>query len=1224
MAVSSFLVAAPVVTAAYDAEYLAAFDWAKDSGLTSMSDADAFGPYRNLTRQEWSKFIGTFGEDFLCLEENPEAQCDFADAAQVSPYLADSVEKACMLGLMRGSNGSFYPNTFVSKAQVLATLVRGMEDYMDESTSPWYANYHSYALDNGITTVSDVNSFDRPVSRYEALLMLYRARDYECDFEVVVTTGTTNTGVVNPTGTATISLSPDTPRGGSNNEINIAGSSNNNKVMKIDVIGNDGTTQLQSINFMIDGLFNRANIVGLSLADENGVRVTNVRTLNSSNEANLTFTTPTSLAAGEKKSFRILLNVSGSVNERFTVEAKNGASVNGILSVNAPVISAPIRTTQVGTQNITYTSNNASANVGVCPSAGSLVYIGDTNKLIGRFSLSVSSTNNRNVMVDSIRLKSTQNIQGVVNDITLEVGTGTVPATAYINGKYVTIVFTNGYMIPYGNIRTFYVKGDIVGGDANDKIELYLEDSSDLMAHEDSTAMLALNSTMSTPYSNLYCIKEGLNQISRTDTISNMNVPTRESLVFGLQANVNTKSAVNVDKVRVYVQDNGNISPSFNPAMDIENVRLFVNGILVDTTSTVMCPGVTYNGTTPYAVTPASLLAPTACYYEFNYYNQLNGGANAMEVRFDTKSTAVQGHRISFLIDPTSIAFGGNAEYVATQNTVTAAEINGTAQGTDLIITNPAVDNISRTDNFINGVVMVKESADFTAIKFAVRANNVRDLVLNGFNLGLVFNPVASNAGFVGDAMIYVDGALVQTQNFANTLAASFNSLGIIIPKGSQKEVTIKVRTYSNHPDTIAGVAGDVRYTVSAFDVDDINGNAVTVATTLNGANIDVAPGIVVQCNNINPIASTIIPASTTVSVPVANFEFRSQYGASVITELAIANVNTAGATVATPTLAANYNATPTASIYIDYSADGMILEVYNGTTMVGQGQLINGVAYIVLTTPINLPQNSSVVLSVRAKSSNPITNIGTRTLQTRLLDPNVAVTALGGGTAQTQVSAAGSTASVTANCTNQSANAHSVRATKISLTDVANPNQTTINSLVGVLGTSQTIFKTKITADAAGSAKLYSVNFKIDGKLAGAALAAGTISNFKLRVNGTLIAVADMTCTPTYGSPTNVACTFMGGYPNGYSIAAWSTIDVDLVADVNAALVAGDYLSTSILEGTSNITTPFVAGIARPGVTVVWTDNANNGNTVTADLNWYSDRGVEVLPTNSWTFSKQ
>lgn len=182
---------------AYDAEYLAAFDWAKTNGITSTADADAFGPYRNLTRQEWSKFIGTFGEDFLCLEVNPDAQCTFADSAQVSPYLADAVQKACDLGLMRGSNGSFYPNTFVSKAQVLATLVRGMNDYMDETTTPWYANYHTYALDNGITTVSDVNSFDRPVSRYEALLMLYRARDYNCDVTEVTGTGS-NTGVVPP------------------------------------------------------------------------------------------------------------------------------------------------------------------------------------------------------------------------------------------------------------------------------------------------------------------------------------------------------------------------------------------------------------------------------------------------------------------------------------------------------------------------------------------------------------------------------------------------------------------------------------------------------------------------------------------------------------------------------------------------------------------------------------------------------------------------------------------------------------------------------------------------------------------------------------------------------------------------------------------------------------------------------------------------------------------
>lgn len=218
--------------------------------------------------------------------------------------------------------------------------------------------------------------------------------------------------------------------------------------------------------------------------------------------------------------------------------------------------------------------------------------------------------------------------------------------------------------------------------------------------------------------------------------------------------------------------------------------------------------------------------------------------------------------------------------------------------------------------------------------------------------------------------------------------------------------------------------------------------------------------------------------------------------------------------------------------------------------------------------------------MTIKAKSANPITNIGTRSLMLRLVDPNVPVTSFVGGTAQTQVSAAGSTASITAACTNQTANGHSVRATALKATDVINPVQTTVNSLVGILGTAQTIFKTKITADAAGSAKLYSINFKLDGKLAGANLAAGTLATPRLRLNGSLVSVSDLMCTATYGAPTQVECHFIGGYPNGYSIAAGSTIDVDLVADVNAALIAGDYLSVSIQESTAPST---VAAMAAP-----------------------------------------
>jgi hypothetical protein len=94
---SSFLGAAPFVTIGYDQEYLDAFTWAKTNGITTTATADSFGPWRNLTRQEWSKFVGNFGEDFLCLEANLDINCSFTDSSSISTDLQNSVTKACLL-----------------------------------------------------------------------------------------------------------------------------------------------------------------------------------------------------------------------------------------------------------------------------------------------------------------------------------------------------------------------------------------------------------------------------------------------------------------------------------------------------------------------------------------------------------------------------------------------------------------------------------------------------------------------------------------------------------------------------------------------------------------------------------------------------------------------------------------------------------------------------------------------------------------------------------------------------------------------------------------------------------------------------------------------------------------------------------------------------------------------------------------------------------------------
>jgi len=95
-------------------------------------------------------------------------------------------------------------------------MVRGMADQMDETTNPRYLHYHTYALANDITT------FDRPVSRYEALLMLYRARGFECNGGLTAT-GTTTTGSIT-TGTMATGMNMS----GSNNTgyINNTGSMN--------------------------------------------------------------------------------------------------------------------------------------------------------------------------------------------------------------------------------------------------------------------------------------------------------------------------------------------------------------------------------------------------------------------------------------------------------------------------------------------------------------------------------------------------------------------------------------------------------------------------------------------------------------------------------------------------------------------------------------------------------------------------------------------------------------------------------------------------------------------------------------------------------------------------------------------------------------------------------------------------------------------------------------
>lgn len=815
------------------------------NGYTMYNNEDAFRPFSTLRRDEAAKFISTFATTVLSGCRQYEVKgCDFADASDINPSLTSSVKTACEYGLMIGSvsNGAryFYPTANVTKAQFVTTMVRAYEGLKDENGTPWFVNYYNSAITRGIITQAanpTASVLDKNLTRYEAGLMLYRASSMGCTSGSTTTTSTGSTTVVN-NGTVSVSLAANS-NAGVNGTIYIPKSSTNNRVLSLDLVSTNGTARVDTITLTMDDSLMDRNAAMVSIVDENGVKLTNTRSFNSNNEAILTFTSPLILDS-KVRNFTVMFDFSGSVNQRTVVGVKNVTSSGSTMNVSN-VMSKYINTVDISSSanRITIsTVGGTLTSAAPCTTSSSFVYIGETNKLLGRFTLDYTSSNNKSAVVTSIRFKSTKALAGIVSNLKLVVGTGTASTNAVIDTRYVTFTFGSGFVMPYGSSKSFYIYGDVVGGQANDAIELYVENNGDVAAYELSANMIALNTIKSTSstYTTLYCIKEGTNSITRIDGLSATNIPTREQMIQGLVANVNTKSSIKVDKIKLWTTDTNTASGSVNPANDIENVRLYINGILVDSTSTVAGSAGAY-------------------YYEIGAYRDLNAGANTVEVRFDTKSTATVGNTVTFNLDPSSFVFNGNATYNVSQNNVLLADFNGSANGARLIIKNPGIDNISLTDSTTN-LTRVKESADFGAIQFGLRPSNVRDIVLNGFKLNIVsFSGVANaaNSNFVTDATVVVDGKEIQTVSFSQGLSATFNSLGIIISKSSSKDIYVKVKTTSTHPD---GGVNDVMYSVSSFDIQDINGNSIntvngvpTSAYVLPGNPLDVAPAILINCS---------------------------------------------------------------------------------------------------------------------------------------------------------------------------------------------------------------------------------------------------------------------------------------------------------------------------------------------------------------------------------------
>lgn len=132
-----------------------------------------YNPDGIITREAMARFVVTFmlGQK---RQRNHNVNCWFSDIYTANPDLIPSIITACSMNIMRWANGRFSPKASMTKAEVVATLMRMIRNDIGTNVTPWWLNYYNTARAYWITTDSQENMHNQ-ATRWETAIMLRRA-----------------------------------------------------------------------------------------------------------------------------------------------------------------------------------------------------------------------------------------------------------------------------------------------------------------------------------------------------------------------------------------------------------------------------------------------------------------------------------------------------------------------------------------------------------------------------------------------------------------------------------------------------------------------------------------------------------------------------------------------------------------------------------------------------------------------------------------------------------------------------------------------------------------------------------------------------------------------------------------------------------------------------------------------------------------------------------------
>lgn len=595
-----------------DAEYVAAFNFFSSTGLTSTATPEAFMPGSNMLREHLARFVTYFALGNQCLEPDMTASCDFSDLSVADYTLQKYITTSCQLGVLKGSKGMFMPAKTVTKAELATALVRMLDGNKSENVEPRYANYFTAAKNLGLTKDTSYANWDRPVTRYEAALMMYRARDTQaqCEFDPTKIendndlwdwleelfgddTDTDDDDTTNDTipttsnGMVSIALSSTTPAGG-----RVAGLTSIN-VGSFNLMGKTDDTVLQSVTVERFGLNGNQAISKVEL-EVNGEVVGKSKSLNSDGKAVFSFSQPVVIKAGSSLTVDVVATIgdeSVASNQDFMIGIAdyetNGTDDKGNL---------PLKANEFVVAGV----NGAEAVVSMDGTVSDKA-LGTKGAEVAKFKIKNDSSN-ETIFINQVSLKDDENnADENLKNFKLVKSDGTVVATTEMiaagANNIVTFKLATPIEIKQGQTARFKMLADVVAG-AGDNIEFKIDRASNIKGYSSKLGLgIAVDFSDYSGGGQSFSITAGEVTIVRNSLPKTKLLKNRDDFVIGsFTLKIASGAQLTLEDIAfVVATDTGSTATPI--ATLLENVQVRVNGSPNDlnASSTSSTTSVTYS-----------------------------------------------------------------------------------------------------------------------------------------------------------------------------------------------------------------------------------------------------------------------------------------------------------------------------------------------------------------------------------------------------------------------------------------------------------------------------------------------------------------------------------------------------------------------------------------------------------------------------------------------------